>query len=242
MNAITSLFWCGMLSSPLFPAEFLPDLAAEFLVARASNASASWRGFAGFIADLEVEQGGRKSSGRVVVDPEGLVHIEHLSVIHRSWAIERLGTVVRGRLSAGSDTKKSWTLATPQDCREPRTRGVYAKGDPFGQCYWIRDDQVQVIDSRSAKQKHRLTTLRTEKNPDGKFLPTALVLLSWNSRTEELESSETTLLSWRRVGRFDLPTAIDVLPSGSCAETAAGRMVLSNHFLFESNNAHLAGR
>lgn len=242
MNAITSLFCCGMLSSPLIPAEFLSDLAAELLVARASNASASWRGFAGFIADLEVEQGGRKSSGRIIVDPEGLVHIEHVSAIHRRWAIERLGTVVRGRLSVVRYAKKSWMFATPQDRREPRTRGVCLKSDPFGQCCWIRDDQVQVIDSRSAKQKHRLTTLKTEKNPDGKFLPTALVLHSWNSRTEELESSETTLLSWQRVGRFDLPASIDVLPSGSCAETAAGRIVLSNHFLFESNDAHLAGR
>jgi hypothetical protein len=119
--------------------------------------------------------------------------------------------------------------------------GVFPTDNPFGECHWIRDRQIHATDFRSAKQKHRLTTLKTEQNADGKYLPTTLVLHSWNSRTQELESTETTLLLWRRVGRFDLPASIDVLSADSRAETRSGRIVISNHRLFASPDAQLAG-
>jgi hypothetical protein len=242
MNAILGLLCCGLLLSPLFPAESAADRQADQLVFEAADASAGWNCFPGFLADFEVQRGGRKCLGRVIVEPNGRVHIEHVAGDYRRWSDDHVCKIVRGRLPADHEPKKSWAFASTQKPRDPIGRCVYPADNPFGELHWIRERQIHAIDFRSGKQKHRLTTLKTEKNVDGKHLPAALVLHSWNSRTQELESTETTLLSWRRVGRFDLPATIDVLSTDSRAETSSGRIVISNHRLLDSTDAQLAGR
>jgi hypothetical protein len=101
------------------------------------------------------------------------------------------------------------------------------------------------VETRDAKSKRRLTTLKAERNLDKKHLPSVEVLHQWNARTLELEASETTVLSWRRVGGFDLPATIQVLSAGTAAEATTpeiGRIVLTHHQLFSSPDALFASR
>jgi hypothetical protein len=101
------------------------------------------------------------------------------------------------------------------------------------------------VEVRLARSKQRLTTLKTKPNQDTKHLPIVLVSHRWNTRTAELEASETTVLSWRRVGGFDLPATIQVLSAGTAAEATTpeiGRIVLTHHQLFSSPDALFASR
>jgi hypothetical protein len=220
-----------------------PD--ANRMVADALVAEATWRAFPGFVADLEIACNGKVSQGRLVVERDGRVFVESVPDPHCAWAMQRLGCVVRQRFPKNDAENKTWMFVNLKDERSPLGQAVCRADAPFGPCYWIQNQQFQAVEGRIAGSKQRLTTLKTERNPDNKRLPVVLVSHRWNTRTLELEASETTVLSWRRVGGFDLPATIQVLSAGTAAEATTpeiGRIVLTHHQLFSSPDALFASR
>jgi hypothetical protein len=242
--------WCGFLSC-LFvipvPADRGPKLKtdANLMVADALVAEATWLAFPGFMAELEIDCNGKVSQGRLVVERDGRVFVETVPAIHRAWAMQRLGCVVRQRLPKNDADKKTWMFVNLKEERSPLGQAVCRTDAPFGPSLWIQNQQFQAVEVRFAKGKQRLTTLKTERNPDNKHLPVVQVSHRWNTRTLELEASETTVLSWRRVGGFDLPATMQVLSAGTAAEATTpeiGRIVLTRHRLFSSPEALFASR
>jgi hypothetical protein len=223
--------------------EAKPD--ANRMVADALVAEATWRAFPGFVADLEVECNGKVSQGRLIVERDGRMFVEEVPAGHRIWAEEVLGCIVRQRLPKEENAKKTWMLVSLRGERTPLGHAVCRTDAPFGPCHWIQNQQFQAVEVRFAMGKQRLTMLKTERNADNKHLPVVLVSHRWNTRTLELEASETTLLAWRRVGDFDLPATIQVISAGSGADAptpAVGRIVLTRHRLFSSPEAVFASR
>jgi Protein of unknown function (DUF3386) len=242
--------WYGLL-----PCLFLAPVAANDglmvrpcasrLVADAVAAEATWQDFPGFAADLEIECAGKVSQGRLVVEPDGRVFVEQVPDSHRIWAVQQLGRIVRQRLPKEEATDKTWMFVNPQGEPTPLGHAVCCTGAPFGPCHWIQNQQFQAVEVRLARTRQRLTTLKTERNPENKHLPILLVSHRWNTRTLELEASETTLLSWRRVGGFDLPATVQVLFAGTPAEATTpviGRIALSRPWLFSPPEALFASR
>jgi hypothetical protein len=239
----------------LLPCLFLAPVAANEglkvradasrLVAGAVAADASWQAFPGFMADLEIECEGKVSRGRLIVEPDGRVFVEQVPDTHRLWAGERLGRVVRQRLPQEETANKSWMFVSPGRERTPFGHAVCRTDAPFGPCYWVQNQRFQAVEVRCARSRQRLTTLTTERSPDKKHLPAVQVLHRWDTQTLGLEATETTLLTWRREGRFDLPATVRALSAGAAAgpaTAATGRIVLTGHRLFSSPGAIFASR
>jgi len=215
------------------------------LVADALAAEATWRAFPGFMAELEIKCNGKVSHGRVIVERDGRVFVESVPDAHRAWAVPYLDGLVRQRLPQDDVLKKTWMFANPRGRRTPWGHAVCPTDAPFGTCYWLQEGRFHAVECRLARIKQRLTTLKTERNPDNKHLPAVQVLHLWNAQTLELEATDTRVLSWRRVGSFDLPVTIQVLSTGTAAETtklAIGRIVITRHRLFSSPEPLFASR
>jgi hypothetical protein len=220
-----------------------PD--ANRMVADALVAEATWRGFPGFVADLEVECNGKVSQGRLIVERDGRVFVEQVPAGLRIWAEEVLGCIIRQRLPKEENAKKTWMLVSLRGERTPLGHAVCRTDAPFGPCHWIQNQQFKAVEVRFAMGKQRLTMLKTDRNADDKHLPVVLVSHRWNTRTLELKASETTFLSWRRMGSFDLPSTIQVISACTGADATTpevGRIALTRHRLFSAPEAVFAGR
>ena len=227
---MTGWFWL------LPPLLMIPaDIDATQFVAETRSAEVVWHGFPGFVADIEIEWDGKNALGRIIVQPDGRIYLEHLPEHHRNWAQHRLCPLIQQRLAEFVPTQQVWMFVN-----SPKGRAVCRSDAPFGPCIWIENNRMVAIDVRVASSKQRLTTLKTQHNRDGKSLPIAQVSHCWNTRTCALEATETTLLAWDRVGGFDLPASLQILSAS--AQPAMGRMVLSRHQLFSSSEPLLASR
>jgi hypothetical protein len=229
---------CGFLPCLLLlplPADAGSKADASRLVADALRAEVTWQAFPGFVADLEIECNGKVSQGRVVVEADGQVFVESVPDAFRLWASQHLGRIVRQRLPKADAASKTWRFVNPGTA-------VCRTDAPLGPCHWIRDQQFQAVETRDAKSKRRLTTLKGERNPDKKYLPSVEVLHCWDARTLELQGTETTLLTWERVGGFDLPATVQVLSADASAKPAIGRIMLTRHRLFSPTDALFTGR
>lgn len=213
---------------------------ANQIVADALAAEATWQTFPGFMADLEIECQDKVSQGRLIVGRDGRMFVEQVPDSHRVWAVQHLSCVIQRRLPRDDVGKKTWMFVNPQNERAPLGYAVCRADDPFGPCHWVQNQQFRAVEVRFAKSKQRLTTLKTERNPDNKYLPAVQVLHLWNARTLELEGTETRLLSWRRMGGLDLPATIQVLSAGTTDTFAIGRIVLTRHRLFAAPQALFA--
>jgi hypothetical protein len=232
--------WYGFLSSLILvplPADAgqKPKVDASRLVANALRAEATWHGFPGFVADLEIECNGKVGHGRVVVERDGQVFVESVPDAFRVWASQHLRCVVRQRLPKDDAANQTWMFVNPGT-------SVCRTDAPFGPCHWIQNQRFQADEVRQAGSKHRLATLKAERNPDNKYLPAVQVLHVWKAQTLELRSTETTLFSWQRVGGFDLPATVQVLSADATAKPAGGRIVLTGHRLLSPPNALFASR
>jgi hypothetical protein len=220
-----------------------PD--ASHMVADALAAEATWRAFPGFVADLEIECNGEVSQGRLIVERDGRVSVEQVPNSHGAWAVQHLGCIVRQRLFEDEIAEKTWSFPESKREMQPiRSRRV-PHGRTVGPCYWIQNGRFHSVEVHYAKAKQRLTVLKTERNADNKHLPVVLVSHRWNTHIQELNASETTLVSWLRVSGSDLPSTIEVISAGiACDATTpvVGRIALTRHQLFSPAKGLLAGR
>jgi hypothetical protein len=218
---------------------------ANHLVAGALAAEAVWQAFPGFVADLEIECDGKVSQGRLVVGRDGTVFVEQVPACHRVWAGELLGCVVRQRLPREQTAGKTWMFVNRRDERTPLGYAVCRSDAPLGPYFWIREQRLQAVEVRCARTKQRFTTLKSERNPDHKHLPTVQVLHRWNTQTLDLQWTRTTVLTWQRVGGFDLPATIQVLSAGTAAAPttpAVGRLAVTRHQLLSFPQMLVASR
>ncbi|HJT77617.1 MAG TPA: DUF3386 family protein [Gemmataceae bacterium] len=201
------------------------DPAATRLLAEARAARATWHGFPGFTADVEVNLDGRVSRGRVDVKPDGKVTLDlgkaEEDRAASAWARRELGSVVGHRLDGGGDTPTPCVF-TDENAHHPLGRAIHVLDDEYHSSYRVRDRQILVV-NRSMPQadvRFTITVLENRPNAEGQFLPTAFVVDSWALEGGALKSSEAHHQTWQRVGAFDLPATILVVTAGTGTQEA----------------------
>ncbi len=102
--------------------------------------------------------------------------------------------------------------------------------DEFHSSYRIRDRQVIVVNRTTKDSRFTITVLENLLNDDKQYLPVSYVVNYWDLKGEVLKRSEAHHDSWKRVGKFDLPTELLVLTATPTGQEARS-IKLSNHHL-----------
>lgn len=210
------------------PAEIKADPQATKLLADARAARANWTKFPGFTADIEVNIDGKVSHGKVKVEATGKVHIEKLDAEAESWAKRQLSSVVGHRID---DTT---TLDTPcafadNDVHHPLGRAITVLNDELHSSYRVRDRQIIVVNRNMKGVRFSITILENRLNKDGKYLPDTYVVHYWDSKSGDLQRTESHSQSWTRVEALDLPVTAYVITATKTLSTR--RLTLSGHQL-----------
>lgn len=216
-----------------------PDPLATKLLSEARAARASWAKFPGFIADLEVNFGGKLEKGRLEVNADGKVKVELTDKEMLPWVKKQLGSLVAHRLEGGPD-KETPCAFTDGVRNHPVGRAITVLNDELHSSYRIRDKQILEVNRTMGEERFTITVLENLQNADKKFLPTSYVVSSWNARSGALVRSQAFHDTWTRIGGFDLPSEMTVVMARPATTDQAGvtaggldirRITVSNHKL-----------
>ncbi len=211
------------------------------LAADAHAELATWIDFPGFTADIEVSLAGKKAAGRIIVEPNGRLFVEHLPCQNTAWAKSKLCFLIHQQMQCADALQKKWAFAPRHPdqadfCVSPVDR-------QFDLCWQIRGGTIRAIEVRARDNRTCVNYLAFEKSPDGKSLPTVLVVHVWNGSKDQLKSSETQVRTWKRIRGFDLPASVDVVAGEiSTPRQVLGSLRLSNHRVFENTTGQFAKR
>jgi hypothetical protein len=207
------------------------DAAATKLLADARAARAEWVNFPGFKADVSVNIDGKVSKGTVTVSDKGDVAVKlDGDEDAAKWAKGQLSSVVGHRLSDGPGGTPTPCAFPADDAQHPLGRAVQVLNDEFHSSYRIRDRQVIVVNRTGREVRFTITVLENRLDDDKKFLPVSYVVNYWDAKTDALKSSDAFHQTWARVGKFDLPDAVDLVRA-TPGKLEARSIRLSNHHL-----------
>jgi hypothetical protein len=208
------------------------DPVATKLLREARAARATWANFPGFVADLEVNHGGKAVKGKLEVSAAGKVTVTLPDPEMKAWAQRQLRSVVDHRIdnSAERDTPCAFV---DDNTNHPLGRAIKVLNDELHSGYRIRDRQIIEVNRQMQDFRFTITVLDNHLNADKKFLPVSYVVNTWDLKTGALRSSAAFHDTWRRVGAFDLPeTVLVVTATGSAPSNLDARTIrLSNHKL-----------
>lgn len=211
------------------------------LAANAQAELAAWHGFSGFTADIDVSLAGKKAIGRIIVEPNGRLFVEHLPCQSAAWVQSKLCLLIHQQLPVANALQQKWVFTFPVSnhadfCVAPFDR-------PFDLTWRIHGGTIRAIEFRTKENRTCVNYLAFEKSFDGKSLPSVVVVHVWNGSKDQLKRTETQVRSWKRIQRFDLPTSIDVLTGeiGTLPQIL-GSIRLSNHHVFENAPRHFVKR
>ena len=186
------------------------DIEATKLLAEARAARASWEGFPGFSADIEVAADGKLAKGRVNVDLKGKVHLELGDSSLTPWAKATLSSIV-GHRRAAPESAPTPCAFVDADTHNPLGRAIRVLDDEFHSSYRVRDRQIIVVNRNMQDARFSITVMENQQNEEKQFLPACFTVSTWDLKTDALRSSETQHQTWRRVDRFDLPDTTTVV-------------------------------
>jgi Protein of unknown function (DUF3386) len=204
------------------------DPQATRLLADARAARAQWQKFAGFSADALVNIDGKESRGKVKVEASGKVSFSKLDAEAEAWAKRQLGSIVAHRIddSAGLDTPCSFADA---DANHPLGRAITVLNDELHSSYRVRDRQIIVVNRNMKDVRFSITVLENRPNKEGKYLPASYVVHYWDTKTGDLQRTESHSQSWTRVDGVDLPVTAMVITATK--SLSARSLTLSGHQL-----------
>ncbi len=207
-----------------------PDPAATKLLADARAARADWHNFPGFAADLEVNVDGKVSKTRLSVTAKGEVEFKLEDEAASKWARQTLGSLVSHRMDTSGREADSQCCFSDNQTDHPLGRAITVLDDEFHSSYRIRDRQVIVVNRTTKQSRFTITVLENMVNQDKLFLPVSYVVNYWDLKGEALKRSEAHHDSWKRVGKFDLPTELLVVIATPTGQEARS-IKLTNHQL-----------
>jgi hypothetical protein len=211
-------------------AERKEDPEATKLLADARDARASWEGFPGFTADVEVNVEGKICRGKVEVDHKGKVTLGGIEDKPLAESSRRqLTSLVSHRLPSGDEGKTPCAFAD-EDAHHPLGRAIEVLNDEFHSSYRIRDRQVIVVNRTARDVRFTITVMENRQNAEKQFLPVSYVVNSWDKEGNRLRRSETFHQEWVRLGKFDLPASSMVVTAAD-GKLEARQLKLSNHKL-----------
>jgi hypothetical protein len=205
------------------------DPDATRLLAEARAARANWDHFPGFSADLEINIDGKVHKTHLAVAPKGDVQFKLADEAAGQWARRVLGSLVGHRMDNGREGDSQCAFADDQ-AHHPLGRAIQVLDDEFHSSYRIRDRQVIVVNRTTKDSKFTITVLENQLNEEKHFLPVSYVVNYWDQKGALLKRSEAHHDSWKRVGKFDLPTELLVLTATPTGQEARS-LKLTNHQL-----------
>jgi hypothetical protein len=203
--------WENPVSGPVGQAPINQD--ADRLLAEALAAQATWWNFPGFHAEVTVMVDGRSRQGRIIVAPDGRVHVEHLDRTAADLVRTRLADIACARLGKQSASNRFCYFASTGDHAQ-FGKAVIPWSDPIGSTCWVRQKQIQMTQQRFKDRKEIVQLVDSEKNQEGALLPKVVVASQWDPGTNQIKKTTTVLVAWKRTGRFDLPDTIRVICAG----------------------------
>jgi hypothetical protein len=204
---------------------------ATKLLADARAARASWDGFTGFTADLEVNVDGKVTKGKVDVDAKGKVTLSGVSdTAIESQTRRQLSSIVGHRMSDGGEANTPCAFAD-DNADHPLGRAIQVLNDEFHSSYRIRDRQVIVVNRSTKDLRFTITVMENRFNEEKKYLPASYVVNYWDLDGKALRKSETFHQEWKRVGKLDLPLSSMVVIATPDGKLEARSLKLSNHKL-----------
>ncbi|MCI0465361.1 MAG: DUF3386 family protein [Gemmataceae bacterium] len=206
------------------------DPVATKLLRDARAARATWKDFPGFIADLEVNHGGKTVKGKFEVSADGKVKVELSDANLKAWAQRQLRSVVDHRIdnSAERDTPCAFV---DDNTDHPLGRAIRVLNDELHSGYRIRDRQIIEVNRQMQDFRFTITVLENQVTAEKKFLPVSYVVNTWDLKSGALRSSAAFHDTWQRVGAFDLPATILVVTGTAPSALDARTIRLSNHKL-----------
>lgn len=233
---------CCLIAAPLTAGEkaaLKPDAAAAKMLADARANRAIWADFPGFQAEIEVNLNGKVERGEVQVEAGGKVTFKGLNGDAEKWAKPVLSSIIGHRLDSGSSDGPC--AFVDKDESHPLGRAIHVLGDDLGSSFRVRDKQVLVVDRRTKGSRFTISVQENHFNAEGKYLPASYVVNFWSLTTGELTRTEAHHQSWKRLGRYDLPTSARMVTAARLtvkAHDVAGALLASpvTHSLTLSNH------
>lgn len=211
------------------PAALPADPTATRLLTDARAARAQWDSFPGFTADLEVYADGKPCKGVVQLGPKGDVTVKLDEPTAEAWVRRTFSSIAGHRLD-NSAAKETPCAFLDQDMANPLGRSIRVLNDEFHSSYRVRDRQIIVVNRQMGDARFTITVMENRLNEEQKFLPACYVVNTWDLKTDALRSSETHHNTWKRIGKYDLPSTVTVVKA-TAGQLDARSIKLSNYKL-----------
>lgn len=186
------------------------DPAATKLLTEARAQRGNWDDFPGFSANLTVNVDGKTSTGKLNVAADGKLTLEGIDKAALPFTNRFLGSLIMHR-RAGNRGRRDTPAAFVDDGKHPQGRLIRLVGDRMNSTYRIRDKQILVVNRDMAGGRFTINVLENLTNEEGKFIPTSWTVSYWDVKSGQLKRSITNRVSWKRIGKYDLPTNAKVV-------------------------------
>lgn len=207
----------------------------------AHMARATWgKNFPGFTAQLEARIDDRVLKGTLQVAAGGQTKVEVDNAEASSWARTTLHSLVMHRAPGREPSSEPYPPDRYQFGESAEThplgRMILAPGEENHSSYRVRDNQILQVNRDTGKSRFTINVLENTRNAEGKYLPRAYTVTFWDSKTGAVQRTNVTHEEWKRVGRFDLPSLVTVVTSGS-SERTVRQLRVSDHQLGTTQTA-----
>lgn len=207
------------------------DPAATKLLDDARQSRAEWHDFPGFTADLKVNVNGNLSKAKITVTSMGNVKLDGLEKGEIATLVSRQLRSVVGHRMASERTEPTPCAFADDNAHHPLGRKIQVLNDEFHSSYQVRDRQIIIVNRAMKDSRFTITVLKNYTTKEKKFLPAHYVVNYWDLKSDQLIRSNSFYYTWKRVGKFDLPTSALVVTATADGKLSSRSLTLSNHKL-----------
>lgn len=190
--------------------------SATQLLEQSRAARAVWDDFPGFTSRFSVRVDDQTSEGTLTVDGYGKLQAEGLDLEEHRSVRSMVRSLVSHRMPGEPASEEA--DFDPKYAENPLGTMIRLRGDGMGSHYRLQENVVTEVNRDSNDGRFTISVLSVHRNPEGKYLPEAFTVDSWN-KDGELTGSSTHFHRWVRVGDFDLPEELTVVATGDNKRT-----------------------
>lgn len=183
-----------------------PPTEAAKLLAAARAKRATWEKFPGFRARIAVHEDAQSQRGEFTCSADGEVKLDLPATIGKKWAQSHLDQLVSHRMPSG-DLGDAATFSD-EPPGHPLGRLIRLDEAAVGSHYRIRDNRITEVHRTSGRRRFTISVLAFHTTTEGRYLPAVYSVVTWDNRSNQIESTRDVVNQWRRVGEYDLPEKI----------------------------------
>ncbi len=230
MKSITTMMCLGIVLGALVT-ELRSDEAAE-LLSRAHQARATWNGFPGFRANVQLRDNDTQASGWVEISAQGDVRFEVPGA--PNWFGGKLRSFVEHRF--GSPDSEYQARLESEAIEHPLGRLIRIENDALmGSLYRIDGDVVREVHRNPRDSKFTITVLDVHRNPKGKYVPRVYTVSYWDNQGQ-LVAVTVERDDWIYRDGWDLPQGWITVRSAPGREREVRSVTFSDHTWLATEN------